>query len=148
MGIESLTVVYASCYFAACFPASSWYSAYAHGAGAAPFMPYRFFCFKFREQALHLFCRRQMSGNLGSIYHYQLICSEHFCVCLHVCWDMACSGVHPHPIECSYLVRDLPRGCMLVLQPAVARCIARIPISVPSWARSAPNDPVSQHTDL
>lgn len=43
-----------------------------------------------------------MSGTLGSIYHYQFICSEHFCVCLHVCWDMACSGAHspvPHQVQ-------------------------------------------------
>lgn len=42
-----------------------------------------------------------MSGTLGSIYHHQLICSECFCVCLHICWDMACSGVHlpPHQVQ-------------------------------------------------
>lgn len=42
-----------------------------------------------------------MSGTLGSIYHHQLLCSERFCVHLHVCWVMACSGVHlpPHQVQ-------------------------------------------------
>lgn len=81
-----------------------------------------------------------MSGTLGPFTTTgSSVLSVFLCVCVSIS-----VGTWPAlAIKCSYLVRDLLRACMLVLQPAVARCIAHIPISVPSWARSAPNDPVS-----